>query len=42
MREDLEILQGAVDMHIHFAPILFPRLVDPVEAAEKSGANKGR
>lgn len=34
MREDLEILQGAVDMHIHSAPSLFPRLVDHVEAAE--------
>jgi urease gamma subunit len=34
MREDLEILQGAVDMHIHSFPSLFPRLVDHVEAAE--------
>jgi hypothetical protein len=34
MRKDLEILQGAVDMHIHSAPSLFPRLVDHVEAAE--------
>ena len=33
MREDLEILQGAVDMHIHSAPSLCPRLVDHVEAA---------
>jgi len=32
--ELLEILQGAVDMHIHSAPSLFPRLVDHVEAAE--------
>jgi hypothetical protein len=38
MREDLELLQGAVDMHIHSAPSLFPRLVDHVEAAE--GARK--
>ncbi|HSR13450.1 MAG TPA: DUF6282 family protein [Thermodesulfobacteriota bacterium] len=38
MREDLAILQGAVDMHIHSAPSLFPRLVDHVEAAE--GARK--
>ena len=34
MREDLKISQGAVDMHIHSAPSLFPRLVDHVEAAE--------
>jgi hypothetical protein len=34
MREDLEIMQGAVDMHIHSAPSLFPRLVDHAEAAE--------
>jgi hypothetical protein len=34
MREDLEILQGAIDMHIHSAPSLFPRLVDHVEVAE--------
>lgn len=38
MREDLEILQGAVDMHIHSAPSLFPRLVDHVEAAEGAKA----
>jgi urease gamma subunit len=34
MRDDLEILQGAVDMHIHSSPSLFPRLVDHIEAAE--------
>lgn len=34
MREDLEVLQGAIDMHIHSAPSLFPRLVDHMEAAE--------
>jgi len=34
MREDLELMQGAVDMHIHSAPSLFPRLVDHVEATE--------
>ncbi len=38
MRDDLEILQGAVDMHIHSAPSLFPRLVDHVEAAEGAKA----
>jgi len=34
MREDLELMQGAIDLHIHSSPSLFPRLVDHVEAAE--------
>jgi len=34
MREDLELMRGAVDVHIHSAPSLFPRLVDHVEVAE--------
>lgn len=34
MREDLDLMKGAVDLHIHSAPSLFPRLVDHVEAAE--------
>jgi hypothetical protein len=38
MREDLELMQGAVDMHVHSAPSLFPRLVDHVEAAEGARA----
>jgi hypothetical protein len=33
-RDDLELMSGAIDMHIHSAPSLFPRLVDHVEAAE--------
>ena len=33
-REDLALMQGAIDMHIHSAPSLFPRLVDHVEVAE--------
>ncbi len=37
-RADLELMQGAIDLHIHSAPSLFPRLVDHVEAAE--GARK--
>jgi hypothetical protein len=37
-RDDLELMSGAIDMHIHSAPSLFPRLVDHVEAAE--GARK--
>jgi len=38
MREDLGLMEGAIDLHIHSAPSLFPRLVDHVEAAE--GARK--
>jgi hypothetical protein len=38
MRDDLELMQGAIDLHIHSAPSLFPRLIDHVEAAE--GARK--
>jgi len=38
MREDLELLRGAIDLHIHSAPSLFPRLVDHAEVAE--GARK--
>jgi len=37
-REDLVLMQGAIDMHVHSTPSLFPRLVDHVEAAE--GARK--
>jgi hypothetical protein len=38
MREDLGLMEGAIDLHIHSAPSLFARLVDHVEAAE--GARK--
>ncbi|MFB0543764.1 MAG: DUF6282 family protein, partial [Candidatus Bathyarchaeia archaeon] len=34
MREDLELLRGAIDTHLHAGPSLFPRLMDAVEAAE--------
>ena len=34
MREDLELMQGAIDMHVHSSPSIFPRLVDHGEAAE--------
>ncbi len=37
-REDLELMRGAIDLHIHSTPSLFPRQVDHVEAAE--GARK--
>ncbi|MFP3951730.1 MAG: DUF6282 family protein [Candidatus Bathyarchaeia archaeon] len=34
MREDLDLLRGAVDSHQHAGPSLFPRLMDIIEAAE--------
>ncbi len=33
MREDLRLLQGAIDTHIHAAPSLFPRVCDHIECA---------
>ena len=38
MREDLELLKGAIDIHIHASPSVFPRLIDSVEAAEAARA----
>ena len=34
MREDLELLRGAIDMHAHTAPALFPRPYDDAQVAE--------
>ena len=34
MREDLELLKGAIDMHAHTAPALFPRPYDDADLAE--------
>ena len=34
MRDDLRLLQGTIDTHIHAAPSLFPRLVDNIECAQ--------
>ncbi len=39
MREDLELLKGALDIHVHAGPDLFPRLLDAFEAAEAAGAS---
>ncbi len=36
MREDLKISKGAVDIHIHSAPSLFPWFVDHVKATENA------
>ena len=38
MRPDLELLQGAVDIHIHHAPDLYARIQDPVELATEGRA----
>ena len=38
MREDLALMQDAVDMHIHSEPSLFPRLLNHIDAAR--GAQK--
>lgn len=38
MREDLELLRGAIDTHLHAGPSVFPRLMDAVEAAEMAKA----
>jgi hypothetical protein len=33
MRQDLELLKGAIELHVHSSPDLFPRLVDHVDVA---------
>jgi len=38
MREDISLLRGAIDLHVHAGPSLFPRLMDAVEAAEAARA----
>jgi Family of unknown function (DUF6282) len=37
-RPDLELLQGAVDIHIHHGPDLYPRIQDAFELAESARA----
>ena len=34
MRHDLELLEGATDLHLHAGPSVFPRLMDAVETAK--------
>ena len=36
MREDLELLKGAIDMHAHTTPALFPRPYDDADLAERA------
>ena len=33
MRQDMELLQGAIDMHVHSSPCIFERLTDHAKAA---------
>jgi hypothetical protein len=35
-RPDLELLEGAIDIHTHTAPDLFPRQMDNIECAEQA------
>ena len=37
-RRDLELLHGAVDIHIHHGPDLYPRIQDPIELAQDAKA----
>jgi Family of unknown function (DUF6282) len=37
-RRDLELLAGAVDIHIHHGPDLYPRIQDPIELAQDAKA----
>jgi Family of unknown function (DUF6282) len=34
MRDDLELLKGAIDIHVHSSPDLYPRIQDHVELAQ--------
>ena len=36
LRDDLELLKGAVDIHIHHAPDLYSRIQDPIELATEA------
>ena len=36
LRRDLGLLNGAIDMHLHAGPSLFPRLMDSLEVAKSS------
>ncbi len=38
MRQDHELLKGAIDIHLHAGPSLFPRLMDAVETARAAEA----
>ena len=38
MRNDLALLEGAIDIHIHHAPDLYARIQDPIELATEAQA----
>jgi hypothetical protein len=38
LRDDLALLQGAIDIHIHHAPDLYSRIQDPIELATEARA----
>ena len=42
MRKDLELLDGAIDTHLHASPSIFPRLMDAIEVAEAARAARMR
>jgi hypothetical protein len=42
MRLDLDLLEGAIDLHLHAGPSVFPRLMDAVETAKAARASKMR
>lgn len=38
VRDDIELLHGAIDIHIHHAPDLYARIQDPIELATEARA----
>jgi hypothetical protein len=42
MRLDEDLLEGAIDLHLHAGPSVFPRLMDAVETAKAARAAKMR
>jgi hypothetical protein len=38
IRPDLELLHGAVDIHVHHGPDLYPRIQDHLELARSAQA----
>ena len=36
MRLDLELMKGAIDVHVHSAPDLFPRVCDDIDLARQA------
>jgi len=42
MRLDLDLLEGAIDLHLHAGPSVFPRLMDAVETSKTARASRMR